>query len=325
MQRFSFAASEIRSKGIRWFRPDFSTSLPIDSQYMHTLLYGGVLACVLLLAVMLICARVAVKRDRMDIAAITVLFSIYGLMESAPPILLWNFVPFVLLGLRKEPSPKRIRWPKMTLKVKVAASVGIALLCFLLAMIMPDRNEVPERILTPEFPHHTAGTLIGAEYREKQSFISDEPFTGIQVLMATYHFAPIGTVKAKLADADGKILDETLLNGLNIYDNRYVSIPLGKEYPAGRYSLTIGEGKILWGKAAVWRNDENPFPDGELWIDGQETGSDWNMRLYNGATSGRSVLKRECLILGIILIIGVWMIPDLKRKSRDDVLPLYMD
>ena len=116
-------------------------------------------------------------------------------------------------------------------------------------------------------------------------------------------------------DAEGETLEETTLNGLNIYDNRYLSIPLERECPAGSYRLAIGEGKLLWGKVAVWRNDENPFPDGALLIDGQETESDWNFRLYNGtATSGKAVLRRECLILSLIFIIGVWMIPDLKRK-----------
>lgn len=317
MARFIAPVGEIRDNGISWIHPSFSTWIPIDSQYAYTLLYGGILGLALLLVQMTFCAYYAGKRNRMDLLVVCVGYTIYGLMESAPTILLWNFIPLVILAIHsgQVSAEEKQAWPAFTFRTKVDLIAILAGVFLLAAILLPGVNEVPDRKLTGLIKPKNVGAIINNETDEYQTFIAEEPFTGFQVLAATYRTFPIGQLEATLQDAKGNILEKVQIPGWNAKDNTCISIPFNKEYPAGSYRLQFRAENILLGHLSLWQNDQDAYPEGALYINGEETDSDWSFRLYNGGISGKTILWRECLFFWLMLAIGIWMVPDVRRKA----------
>ena len=325
MLRFHNPAMVLKSLGgqITWLkRPPFYTERALDNQYTHTLLSGGVLGTALLVLQATWCMAVICRRRRWDLLAVTVLLCLYAVMECVLTRMEWNPIALILFSVEGEAleegsvTESRAGWIRLSWRGKAFASLGLACLTALAMVLLPERNALPGTATELAGEPRTVGELLGAGSEEQQSFRAEAPFSGLQVICATYYSLPMGSLEAELRDGEGTLLEQVRLNAWNVRDNAYLSIPFGREYPAGSYSLRIGNAQLDWGHISLWRDEEDPYPEGALTAGGQETGGDWAFRLYSGGVSGRDVLRRDCLMIGLMMIAGIWMVPDLKRRKE---------
>lgn len=320
--RFKYPANTLLKSGISWVRPEvLPNRYPIDNEYAYFLLYGGVAGCAVLTVMMTWAAGIAAGGNRTDLMAVMALVTVYGLMERAFTSVLFCFLPVVLLDAgQKEPdvSPGRTRWLSLSLRGKAAASLCAAVLCMIGGFALPERNELPEKVEQGSISRNAAGEVLGAETDERQTFRAEGPFTGIQVLTATYTGIPWGTIQAELTDEAGEMLEQMELPAWNANDISFLSVPLSREYPAGTYGLRMGETRLTIGAVSLWRDEEDPYPEGALYLKGKETSADWSFRLYRGGISGRRILQRDLLVLWGMLATGIWMVPDLKRRKEHE-------
>ncbi len=326
--RFRYPAMELKEAGgqITWLKREyFWASRPLDTQYINTLLNGGILGCVLLVIQMTWCMILLYRRRRWDLLAVMLLLSIYGVMECILTRMEWNIVALILLSAEENPekegaspvfSEETVPWIRMTIRRKALVSLMLAGGVVLAALALPERNALPGQTTALAAEPAEAGEILGGGSEEKQSFRAEAPFSGVQVVCATYYTLPAGTLQAELLDENGEVLETGTVNAWNARDNAYLSIPFRREYPEGNYSLKISEAKLAWGAVSLWRNGENPYPEGALELNGADTESDWAFRLYRGGTPGRTVLQRDCLMAGVMLLLGIWMVPDLKKKKN---------
>ena len=323
--RFRNPAQELRILGgqITWLkRPDFLATRALDNQYTNTLLSGGVMGCMLLVVQMTWCMARLYRRRRWDLLAVAVMLCLYAVMECVLTRLEWNMIALILFsaesGAREEGKKPASRdgWIRLSCRGKVFASLGLACLTAVAAMLLPERNALPGKAAALTGEPMAVGALMENGSEERQSFRAEAPFSGLQVICATYYSLPAGSLRAELLDGDGGLLEQVTVNAWNVRDNAYLSIPFSREYPEGNYILKVGDVRLVWGHISLWRNEGDPYPDGVLTADGEETGGDWAFRLYSGGVSGRNVLQRDCLMIGLMVSAGIWMVPDLKRRKQ---------
>ena len=325
MLRFYYPALELENLGgqITWLkRPYFLASRPLDNQYIHTLLSGGAVGAALLVIQATWCMAAVYRRRRWDLMAVTVLLCLYAVMECVLTRMEWNPIALILLSaeretLKEETVPEsRDGWIRLSCRGKAFASLGLACLAALAMVLLPERNALPGTATELAGEPKAVGEILGAGSEERQSFRAETPFSGLQVICGTYWSMPMGSMKAELTDEEGTPLEQVQVNAWNARDNAYLSIPFSREYPAGRYSLRLRDARLSWGHISLWRDEEDPYPEGVLTEGGEETGGDWAFRLYSGGVSGREVLRRDCLMIGLMMITGIWMVPDLKRRKE---------
>ena len=325
MLRFHYPALELKDLGgkITWLkRQHFLANRPLDNQYIHTLLSGGILGAGLLVIQATWCMAVLYRKRRWDLLAVAVMLCLYAVMECVLTRVEWNLIALIVFcaesGTEEEKAEPEARegWIRLSCRGKIYASLGLACMTALAMTLLPERNALPGKATELMGEPTAVGTVLETGSEERQSFRAEEPFSGAQVICATYYSLPVGSIRAKLLDGEGTLLEQVTVNAWNARDKAYLSIPFSREYPEGTYSLLMGDVRLTMGYISLWRDEEDPYPDGVLTEDGAETGADWAFRLYSGGASGRSVLRRDCLMIGLMGLAGIWMIPDLKRRKQ---------
>lgn len=157
-----------------------------------------------------------------------------------------------------------------------------------------------------------------------QTFTADRNFSGVSLLMATYNKRVYGKIHVKLLEeAGGQVLAEKTWYAGSIEDNQLYHFLFEDEIEVSaptqfRVVITASAGRFR-NAVTVWNSLEDQYPDGELYINGEQQPGDLVFRIaYQGQMEYQwgVFLRRAVLLILFFGFLGAHCFLDIRNMYQ---------
>ena len=308
MLRFSFPAVYIREQGLSLLggaKLGYD-SLPIDNAYVFVILKHGIIWEIILVAYLTMMMQCLVRRNRVEYVVAFAMFLFQGVMESTMLIPLFNVIPIFALSIREKAAEPE-KTVKTDQKWRISLIIITAIACLTGMFIIRDPTLSDTYYESNPYSYSSPTAVVSKDTVLSQS-ITVKSMQAVRMNMVTYGTQPQGKYRFTLFDENRNALESTEIPGSRIHDWEMLEIRFQKEYPGGKYILQLESADTEGESVAILQNDANPYPDGEAYINGIPTESDWIFEYAYQVEDNTWLYRGILFVLWMILLGFIWFV-----------------
>lgn len=192
-------------------------------------------------------------------------------------------------------------------KKRLVAIVGVIFVITFIYQVLQCKDNNPG-YLVQEIPNEGVVGIIGDQLSASQTFVAEEDFYGVYILMADYGLPKFGWADFEIKNTEtGEIVYEEVLWYHTLKNDSFRCFASGDKIKVDEpteFEMTIQSRFSLYQGITVWCSEEDVYLDGEMFFEGQEQEGDWCFGLIEEKYEERyelGMLLKRTMLIGLLL------------------------